>query len=172
MRDEDRPFPAAQGDERAVLTGFLAFHRATLEWKISDLPEAGWTATLAPSSMTLVGLVKHLWFVEDWWAKTVLAGHPEVAPWASVDWSADPDWDWHSAVNDDPAEVVAAWKRSCAEADAIYAGVAMDDLQKRVREGAEPVNARWILTHMIEEYSRHNGHADLLRESIDGRTGE
>ncbi len=100
-----RPEPPHAGDEAATVLGFLEFHRATLAWKISGLDAAGLAATLAPSSMTLGGLVKHIAYVEDDWFTRVLWGREPPAPWDTVDWAADRDWDWHSAADDTPDEL-------------------------------------------------------------------
>lgn len=170
-----RPEPSIAGDEWETLKGFLEFHRATFTWKTSGLNQAQLAQTLGPSNMTLAGLIKHLTLVEDQWFREVLWAEGDVEPWASVDWKASPDWDFDSAVHDDPAELIANWQRSVAlaraNADRAYAEGGLAGLSKTTRHG-ETHNLRWIMTHMIEEYARHNGHVDLIRESIDGLTGE
>ncbi|WP_203567602.1 DinB family protein [Aestuariimicrobium ganziense] len=173
MRNFDRPEPRQTGDERQTLTDFLAWQRATFEWKLTDLPDSGWDATVGVSSITLRGLVKHLWYVETYWAHEAFAGTEPPPPWDTVDWEADNDWDWHSATEDDPAWLVEQWKAACASADEIYAAAELSEapLVPR-RSGPEPISLRWILVHMVEEYARHNGHADLIREAVDGQTGE
>ncbi|ROO85022.1 uncharacterized protein DUF664 [Actinocorallia herbida] len=179
MSDVDeygRPVPPLDGDEAATLTGFLDFQRATFAWKCRDLDAAGLRATVGPSSMTLGGLLKHLAYVEDTWFTLRLHGAPHPAPWNAVDWHADPDWDWHSAAADTPEHLFALWhasvdrSRAALAAVLTTAGLAVRAVNP-TREGTHP-SARWILCHLIEEYARHNGHADLLRESVDGRTGE
>ena len=119
--------------------------------------------------MTLGGMLKHLAFVEHWWFHCVFQGHESAEPWASVDWHADGDWDWHSAADDTPERAVGALDAAVAAADRISAGAGLG----RPRGAPEPRSGeafrlRWILLHMVEEYARHNGHADLIRESIDG----
>jgi len=95
-------------------------------------------------------------------------------PWASVDWEADEDWDWHSAAGDTPEQLRTLFDAEVAEADSIIRGApGLQALSvRKSRRNDKPFNLRWIVLHMIEEYARHNGHADLIRESIDGVTGE
>ncbi len=174
--DQGRPEPPAAGDELATLTGFLDFQRATLRWKCAGLDAAGLSATTAASTMTLGGILKHLAVVEEGWFSQSLHGRELGEPWAAVDWAADRDWEWHSAADDTPDELLALWDR-CVErarqdlAEALGNG-GLDQLAKRPWPDGRAPSLRWILTHMIEEYARHNGHADLLREAIDGQTGE
>jgi uncharacterized damage-inducible protein DinB len=169
----ERVDPPLAGDEAATLLGFLTYHRDTLRRKVDGLTAEQLAATLAPSTMTLGGMVKHLTFVEHWWFACTFLGREYAEPWASVDWKSDADWDWHSAVDDAPEQLRALFDAECAASDAIIAGA--DDLgQLSVRSDREGTHfsLRWIMVHMIEEYARHNGHADLIRESIDGETGE
>ena len=165
--------PPQQGDERTLLLAYLDYHRQTLRQKAGGLDAAQLAATLPPSEMTLGGMVKHLALVETSWMCERFRGEELGEPWASVDWEADRDWDWHSAAEDSPEEIWALYEREIATADRVIAGAALDDVSAR-GAGArrEPFTLRWVLLHLIEEYARHNGHADLIRESIDGRTGE
>ena len=174
MTTIERVDPPLAGDERSTLLGFLDFHRDTLRRKTEGLTAEQLAAMHAPSTMTLGGMVKHLAFVEHWWFECVFLGREYAEPWASVDWDADADWDWHSAVDDSPEDLRALFDRTCAASDAVIAGVHdWSALSRRTgsREGM-PFSLRWIVVHMVEEYARHNGHADLIRESIDGVTGE
>ena len=148
----ERTDPHVTGDELTLLSQFLDYHRATLVQKVSGLDRQQLGTRLGPSELTLAGLVKHMALNEDSWFGNVLLGRMEEEPWASVDWDADPDWEFHTAadtvINDvDPEHLGTAWF-------------------------GDPVTMRWVLLHMIEETARHNGHADLLRENIDGVTGE
>ena len=97
-----RPEPPVDGDEAATLLGFLDFQRATLGWKTAGLDAAGMTTTVGVSTMTLGGLLKHLTYVEDHWFSRVLHDQEPGPPWDTVDWDADPDWEWHSAALDSP----------------------------------------------------------------------
>lgn len=162
-------------DETATLLGFLDFQRATLEWKCAGLDAAGLAATTGVSTMTLGGMLKHLACVEEWWCSQVLHGLPEEAPWNTVDWKADRDWDWHSAAEDTPEQLRALWEETVARSRTLVkealADGGLDRLARRPLSDGTP-SLRWILVHLIEEYARHNGHADLIRESVDGLTGE
>jgi uncharacterized damage-inducible protein DinB len=126
--------------------------------------------------MTLGGLLKHMAYVESDWFSRALYGRDRVPPWDAVDWKADPDWEWHSAAEDTPEQLFALWEGAVANSRVLVADalpdVGLDRLAARTWPDGTAVNLRWILVHMIEEYARHNGHADLLRESVDGSTGE
>jgi uncharacterized damage-inducible protein DinB len=169
-----RQDPPESGDEKSQLLGFLDYHRDTLRMKVDGLSGEQLNADHQPSSMTLGGMLKHLALVEQWWFGCTFLGREYSEPWASVDWEADEDWDWHSAAVDTPEQLRTLFDAEVADSDAIIAAApGLDALS--VREGrrtGKPFNLRWILLHMIEEYARHNGHADLIRESIDGVTGE
>ncbi|ACQ78596.1 protein of unknown function DUF664 [Beutenbergia cavernae DSM 12333] len=177
MTSPPRLDPPQHGPEAEILLGFLDFHRRTLQLKTDGLDAEQLNRTLAPSSMTLGGLLKHLAYVEDNWFSVVLLGNDDAEPWRDVDWGADRDWEWHSAALDDPEELRALHAAAVEASERIVAGVLADDgldrlSVRRSRSTDEPFSLRWILVHMIEEYCRHNGHADLIRESIDGAVGE
>ena len=115
--------------------------------------------------------------VESSWLSRVFLGEPMIAPFDTVDWSADEDWDFHSAAEDTPEELVALHDASIAASDAILRDALANgglDLRsaKPSRRTGEHFDLRWIVTHLVEEYARHNGHADFLREAIDGETGD
>jgi uncharacterized damage-inducible protein DinB len=174
--EQGRPEPPFAGDETATLLGFLEFQRATLAWKCQGLDAAGLRTTVAASSMTLGGMLKHLALVEDSWFSEWLLGRDLGPPWDAVDWDADPDWDWHSAAGDTPDQLLTLWQdaaaRSRSAATEALADGGMGRLARRTWPDGRSPSLRWIVCHMIEEYARHNGHADLIRESIDGQTGE
>src|SRR5215216_2391258 len=112
MSDVDehgRPHPPDAADEIATLLGFLDFLRATVAWKVAGLDASGLAAASPPSSMTLGGLLKHLAYVEDHWFSYWLHDRDPASPWNTVDWSADQDWDWHSAADDTPEQLHALW---------------------------------------------------------------
>jgi uncharacterized damage-inducible protein DinB len=179
MTDPDehgRPEPPIAADETATLLGFLDFQRATLAWKCAGLDATGLRATVGASSMTLGGLLKHLALVEDSWFSRWLHGRDRQPPWDTVDWKADPDWEWRSAAEDLPEQLFMLWQNAVDRSRSLVAEALGDGgLERPARrtwpDGRAP-SLRWILVHMIEEYARHNGHADLLRESVDGLTGE
>ena len=179
MADTDehgRPEPPLAADEMATLVGFLDYQRATFAWKCAGLDAEGLAATIAASSMTLGGRMKHLALVEDYWLTQWLGGRDSPAVWDGVDWDADPDWDWHSARDDTPERLRSLWGDAVARSRDVLAGAVFeggpDQLARRQWPDGRAPSLRWILCHMIEEYARHNGHADLLREAVDGETGE
>lgn len=167
---DDRRFSTpATGDERWMLLDVLRAQRATLEMKCSDLDAELCRRSVEPSTLSLLGLVRHLADVERRWFRRVLAGLDAPLLFSSP---ADPDGDFDGAVPD-PAVVAAAWEAwrgEVAFADGFVADAPDLDI-----EGDDAwrgrVSLRWVLIHMIEEYARHNGHADLLRERIDGTIG-
>jgi uncharacterized damage-inducible protein DinB len=174
--EQGRPEPPITADETATLLGFLDFQRATLKWKCAGLDAAGLSTTIAASSITLGGMLKHLAYVEEWWFTEMLHGRDPESPWSTVDWDADPDWDWHSAAGDTPEQIHGLWEDTVARSHTSVAEALADGGLERPARRAWPdgraPSLRWILVHMIEEYARHNGHADLIRESLDGLTGE
>ena len=174
MSDSERPSPPTHGPEVVQLRSWLDFHRHTLKQKAAGLSQAQLAQTLGPSTLSLGGLLKHMALVEDNWFSVVLLGNEDAEPWLGVDWDGDPDWEFRTAADDSPEvlfglldDAIAAGNRTLDEIGDNL------DLQAKVqsRHTGEPFDLRWILIHMIEEYARHNGHADLIRESIDGVTG-
>ena len=121
-------------------------------------------------------MLKHLAYVEDDWFSRWLHARDRQPPWDRVDWKADPDWEWHSAAEDSPEQLHALWQDAVPApaplvAEALADG-ALERLARRTWPGGEAPSLRWMPVHLIEEYARHNGHADLLRESVDRLTGE
>ena len=170
------PEPPVAGDETATLVGSLERQRATFAWKSGGLDAAGLRATVGASSMTLGGLLKHLALVEDQYFSRRLLDRDPAPPWDTVDWTADPDWDWHSAAEDSPEQLYALWRDAVARSRSILTeALARDGLgqlaRRRWPDGRAP-SLRRILIDLIEEYARHTGHADLIRESVDGLVGE
>jgi len=168
----NRTDPPMTGAEPEVTMAYLDYHRDTLLWKTAGLTKEQLAQPLAPSTMTLGGLLKHLALVEDSWFTRRFAGDDMPEPWASVDWKADPDWEWHTAAADEPEELLALWRTSVERSRSVVAGLDLDAVSAEPTRWGGHFNLRWMLLHMIEEYARHNGHADLLREAIDGETGE
>ncbi|MEV5436132.1 DinB family protein [Streptomyces sp. NPDC052682] len=164
---DGRPVPLMTGEERAMLESWLAFHRATLELKCAGLDDAQVRrASVEPSGLTLLGLVQHLAEVERNWFQRV-AGGLDVPP----------VFDDPTGYGLDPArgldEALAIWRREIERGREVCAGRSLEDTG-RIADGpmaGAEVSLRWVFVHMIEEYARHNGHADLLRERIDGVTG-
>nr|WP_306422558.1 DinB family protein [Paenarthrobacter aurescens] len=159
------------------MLGFLERQRATFEWKAGSLDSASLRARLAPSSMTLGGLLKHLARFEDDMSTEWLHGRSQLPPWNAVDWQANPDWDWDSAAEETPAQLYGRWRAAVARSRALFAEAMADAGPGRQgtiasRPDIELPSLRYILLNMIEEYARHNGHADLIRESVDGLAGQ
>jgi uncharacterized damage-inducible protein DinB len=176
LDEQKRPEPPVAGDETATLLGSLERQRATLAWKCGGLDAAGLRARLDPSAITLGGLLKHLALVEDNYFSQKLLGRELGPPWDTVDWDADPDWEWHSAAEDTPDQLMSLWQDAVARSRAaVTEALADDGLEQRARhtwpDGRTP-SLRRILIDLIEEYARHVGHADLIRESVDGLVGE
>jgi uncharacterized damage-inducible protein DinB len=176
LDDQGRPEPPLASDETGTLVGFLDYQRATFAWKCSELDAAGLEATVGVSTMTLGGMLKHLAYVEDHWFSYRTWGNSRQAMWNAVDWDADPDWDWNSAAKDSPEQLRALWHDAVSRSrDLLSETLATGGLDQPARRGwpdGRTPSMRWILVHMIEEYARHNGHADLIRESLDGLVGE
>ena len=176
LDEHGRPEPPLAGDETETLLGFLDFQRATLDWKCSGLDADGLRATTAASSMTLGGMLKHLAYVEDSWFNRMLHERTPHPPWDTVDWKADRDWDWHSAAEDTPEQLMALWQdavvRSRAAVAEALANGGLDQLAHRKWPDGRAPSLRRIMIDLIEEYARHVGHADLIRESVDGLVGE
>ena len=163
----DRADPPLVADERELLITFLDYHRETFALKCADLSaEQLSAAALPPSTLTLHGLVRHLAGVERWWFRQQFAAENVPALYYSAE---DPDQDFEF-LSGDPAEAVGTWRAECERSREIVAEAGLDDTFARLRDGAT-MSLRALLLDMITEYARHNGHADLLRERLDGATG-
>ena len=162
--------PPLLGDERACLQGWLDLHRATLQWKCSGLDaDQLRLRPLAPSRMSLLSIVRHLVETERWWFRIKAAQQSGL----DYEYCADENQeaDWNALDTADPALDLDTYRREVAACNAAMVGIGLDDVVPDPQEG-EAKNVRWIYVHMIEEYARHNGHADLIREAIDGTTGD
>ena len=173
----ERAEPGFHDDEVQMLRAFLDHYRATIRLQASGLTDAQLDQALAPSDLTLGGMLKHLAFVEDYWFSYHLMAHEPTPPWDTAPWDDDPDWDWHSASQTPHAELDALLAAAIARSDeCLDAALAADpDLGRLVArprppEKGDTATVRWVLVHMVEEYCRHAGHADLIRQSIDGAT--
>lgn len=167
--DVQRAEPGQPAPERVALQGWLDFHRATLLFKCQGLTgEQLVQRTAEPSSLSLLGLVRHMTEVERAWFRRRLAGQADLAPAYCSDENPDGDFD---LVEPDGAQAAfEAFKAECVLADEAAAGRSLDDTF--VSSDGNTLDLRWIYLHMIEEYARHNGHADILRERLDGVTGD
>jgi uncharacterized damage-inducible protein DinB len=166
--------PALQGSEAELLRGFLDYQRATFVQKIDGLDRVQFGRRIASSDLTLAGLTKHLALVEDSWFHDRFLGLGEPEPWAGAPFDDDPDWEFHSALDDEPESLVRLYEAACDRSRrAVDGAQSLDQLSAQAdRRTGERFNLRWIMLHVIEETARHNGHADLLREAIDGAVGE
>jgi hypothetical protein len=167
------PEPPANGDEAATLVGSLERQRATFAYKCADLDADGLRRTVGTSSVTLGGLLKHLAYMEDINFTRDLAGEPLPDAWRDADWDSDPDWEFTSAAADPPARLYALWSEAVTRSRAaIASALAQGGPGATFVSNGKTVSLRRLLVDFIEEYGRHTGHADLIRESIDGRVGE
>ncbi|MFB8275496.1 mycothiol transferase [Nocardia colli] len=177
MTSSDTPWePPVAGTEAEHLVGALERLRATFRWKADDLDSAGLQLRIGASALTLGGLLKHLARAEDEMFSRKLSGTPVSPPWDAVDWHAHPDWDFESAAAGAPAALYAIWDdtvaRSRAKLDAALADGGLDQLVHLAWPDGRRLSLRRLVCDLIEEYGRHTGHADLLREAVDGRVGE
>jgi Protein of unknown function (DUF664) len=169
FKDTQVALPSA-GDETQTLLGALDRNRRTFAWKCFGVSAEEMQRTLAPSTLTLAGLVKHMALVEDHhFTLQFEATMPE--PWASVDWDAEPEYPWTTAADDTPEELRELWETAVIRSREAVGRAALDQAAKYT-EWDETPNLRRVVVDMIEEYARHTGHADLIRESIDGLVGE
>ncbi|MGH3508759.1 MAG: DinB family protein [Nocardioidaceae bacterium] len=173
MTDEQGREPTPQNSpEDETLLSFLEWQRATFAWKTGGVDATGMNKALPPSTLTLGGLVKHLALVEDWWFSHNFGGLEEAEPWRSVDFDADPEWEFRTSADDSPAQLRALWEANVAASREAVSGKQMGSLSERTNPRGEPFTLRWVVLHMIEEYARHLGHVDLIREGVDGLVGE
>jgi hypothetical protein len=177
MSSNDRPWePPLAGTEAEHLAGALDRLRTTFRWKADGLDAAGLQAHIGASALTLGGLLKHLARVEDEIFTLKLTGEPIGAPWDGIAWGGAHDPEFTSAAADTPEQLYALWDgavaRSRARLAAALAGGGPDQLVHMAVPDGRRASLRRLLCDLIEEYGRHTGHADLLREAVDGRVGE
>jgi uncharacterized damage-inducible protein DinB len=168
-----RPEVTLSGSEIETLLGFLDYQRATLAWKCRGLTDEQLRTRLPHTALTLAGLLKHMARVEDGWFSEVAADGPALEPWAAMPWAAE--WDSAAAHTGDELRELWAGRVEASRqvvARCLASGSSGLGETHSAWGGQGFPSLRWILVHMIEEYARHNGHADLLREAIDGETGE
>jgi hypothetical protein len=164
-RDE-RPQAPERGGERASIEGFLDWQRASIVYKATGLSDADAARRLLPSLTTVSGLIRHLADVERSWMREDMAGETLVRSRWSED---DPDGEFRVTENDSLAEIIGDYEAACAESREVAAQFDLDD--RSVAEDGR-YSLRWILLHLTEETARHLGHIDVLRELLDGATGE
>jgi hypothetical protein len=167
--------PPFDGDESAAVFGALDRQRTTFRWKCADLDARGLAATLHSSRLTLGGLLKHLALVEDFYLQVKILGADMPSDWDAADWDTD-GWEFTSASDDDPEALYALWDAAVARSRAAVTEIAARGgldapAAQTLPDGVHP-NIRRLVLDLLEEYARHTGHADILREAVDGRTGE
>jgi hypothetical protein len=173
---ESWPEPPIDGNEVDTLIGSLDRQRATFAWKAGGLDAEALQRSVGTSAVTLGGLLKHLAMVEDYYFSVRLFGHEPAAPFDAVDWEVDPQWDWTWAPTDTPDALYALWQTNVERSrrlitEAVAHGGLDQLLVQKWPDGRAP-SLRRTFVDLIEEYARHVGHADLIRESIDGVVGE
>jgi hypothetical protein len=168
----ERPFPPGfrTGDERTMLAGMLEWYREGVVLKVAGVRDFDARRSPVESGTTIAGLVKHLALVEDAWFTERFAGRPQPEPWASAPWDDDLDWEFHSAGQEDFAETVALYRAACERSRSAAEGQTLDD--PAVAHPTRPFNLRFAYVHLLEETARHLGHLDIIRELLDGSTGE
>lgn len=168
--------PPLAGSEAEHLFGALDRLRTTFRWKADGLDDRGLRVSVGASELTMGSLLKHLAFVEAFYAQLKLAGRSPGAPWETVDWEANPGWDFASAGADSAEELYALYDNAVAQAREIYddavADGGLDQIVDAHDDEGRHASLRRIVFDLLEEYGRHTGHADLLREAVDGRVGE
>jgi len=174
---EDPPWePPIAGTEVGQLLGALNRLRLTFRWKADNLDAVGLQARVGASSLTLGGLLKHLAANEDHAFTVRLRGEPLGPPWSDIGWDGSNDWEFESAAQDTPEQLYALWdgavERSRAALDAALAEGGLDQLIHLAWPDGRRASLRRLVCDLIEEYGRHTGHADLLREAVDGLVGE
>lgn len=168
--------PPLAGDETGAVIGALDRLRWTFRWKADELDAEGLRHKIGRSALTLGGLLKHLAVQEDYAFTVKYAGQKLGPPWDDNGWDGDNDWEINSAADDSPEQLYAYWDDAVARSRQALTEAVADgglDLQAAATNDAgEHANLRRIVCDMIEEYGRHTGQADLIREAVDGRVGE
>jgi uncharacterized damage-inducible protein DinB len=169
---DSRVDPPRQAGERETLEAFLDYYRETIAWKVSGMSEEEVKRVIVPSGWSPLGLIKHLAYVEQNWFRTRFAGEKDLpVPWTDQ----DPDADFRVEPSESTDDILKVYRDQCARSRSIAAGASLDDLAAEWPSDRPPEKRptlRWIYIHMIEETARHAGHLDVVRELIDGTTGD
>ena len=160
--------PPIAGSEKEILLGFLNFLRETILLKMDGLTDEEVRRPHRPSGLTLLGMTKHLAYVERSWFQRTFLGEEVEFPWTKE----DPDADWRIEPQESTRDVIALYRQEIARSNQITADHDLDTPARKVTPSHEGLQLRWIVTHLVEETARHCGHADLMREAIDGQVGE
>jgi uncharacterized damage-inducible protein DinB len=168
-----RTDPEPEGSELTLLREYLDSQRETVLAKTEGLAQEQMVQRHPPSALTLSGLLYHLALVEESWFEVRFSGLPEREPWGGIDWEADPDWEFRTAEGVDPEVLRERYRAACERSrNAVSAASGLDQLSVRALRNGHRFSLRWVMLHLIEETARHAGHADTLREAIDGTVGE
>jgi hypothetical protein len=165
--------PDSTAGERDTLAQYLDFQRETIQLKADGLDREQLARRIPTSDLTIAGILYHLALVEESWLEERFGGLPMRETWQGVNWEADPDWEFRTATTLDPDELRDRYRLACERSRAVAAKAdGLDQLSVSPLRNGTRFSLRWVLLHLIEETARHAGHADLLREAIDGSTGE
>jgi uncharacterized damage-inducible protein DinB len=168
-----RQDPDTRAGEYDALAQYLDYQRETILLKTEDLNQDQLAQKLPTSALTLAGILYHLALVEETWLEARFLGLPEREDWITVNWEKDPDWEFRTAVTMDPDKLRQRYRDACERSrQAAAQAASLDQLSMISRKDGSKFSLRWVLLHLIEETARHAGHADLLREAIDGSVGE
>lgn len=167
--------PPLLSDEKQTILGFLAYQQQVFFNKLvhadgSVLSDRDLNCRVKPSSLTLKSLIAHLWWVEDYWREERVQGRDKMPQWSHLDFTQDADAEFHWALEQDTESLVTGLLESCKKTHELLSTRNWDD--KILAAEGEIVNIRWVAVHLVEEWARHLGHADFLREAIDGSVGD
>ncbi|MHB8244282.1 MAG: DinB family protein [Acidimicrobiales bacterium] len=165
--------PDPGGSEFSLLQQYLDYQRETILAKTDGLTQEQLARKHPPSELTLAGLLYHLSLVEESWMEVRFSGLPDREPWLGIDWTADPDWEFRAAAELEPEQLRHRYREACERSRQMaYEASGLDQESVGSLRDGRSFSLRWVLLHLIEETARHAGHADLLREAIDGSTGD
>ena len=159
--------------ERDALGQYLDYQRETILLKTEGLTREQLGQRIPTSGLTLAGILYHLALVEEAWFEVDFRGLPSREDFDGIDWDADPDYEFRTALDKEPDWLRRRYRDDCNRARQVTAAAgSLDDVSVSTRVGGKPFTLRWVMLHLIEETARHAGHADLLREAVDGTVGE
>lgn len=168
-----RQVPDSMTNERDAIVQYLDYQRETILLKADGLTKEQLGQRIPTSSLTLAGILYHLSLVEEAWFEKRFSGLEEREEWRSVDWEADPDYEFRTALDKEPDWLRRRYRDACNRSRQVVAAAdSLDDVSIATLRNGEPFTLRWVMLHLIEETARHAGHADMLREAIDGAVGE
>jgi hypothetical protein len=164
---------ATTTSERDSLGQYLDYQRETILLKTDGLTKSQLAQKIPTSGLTLAGILYHLALVEEDWFEVDFLGRPPREDFEGIDWESDPDYEFRTALEKEPEWLRRRYRDACDRARRVAAAAgSLDDVSVSARVGGKPFTLRWVTLHLIEETARHAGHADLLREAIDGVVGE